>query len=120
MKKNNAGSAGSAASKKVSEAELQQTVIEMAQLLRWRVAHFRPAMTQTGRWITPVAADGKGFPDLVLVRDRIIFAELKSERGRLTAEQTRWLNDLGDAGVEVHVWRPSDLDEIEEVLTRTA
>ena len=47
----------------MSERELQDAVIQLARLLGWRVAHFRPAMTTRG-WRTPVSADGAGFPDL--------------------------------------------------------
>jgi hypothetical protein len=98
------------------EAELQEQAIELAHLLGWRVAHFRPALTRHG-WRTPVSADGAGFPDLVLLRrDRIVAAELKSARGRVTDEQSAWLAAFSAAGVEVHVWRPADFDEIVEVL----
>lgn len=48
--------------------------------------------------------------------DRLLFAELKSERGRLSAAQREWREALGMAGVRVRVWRPSDWDEIVEVL----
>jgi hypothetical protein len=68
----------------MAEAELLDNVIELAHLFGWRVAHFRPAMTKHG-WRTPVSADGKGFVDLVLVRDRTIFVELKSTKGRSQA-----------------------------------
>ena len=81
----------------MSEQELLEAVIELAHLYRWRVAHFRPARTEHG-WRTPVAADGAGFPDLVLVRDRVLFVELKSARGRLSVEQQDWLSALGHAG----------------------
>lgn len=103
-----------------TENQLQKAVIEMARYLGWRVAHFRPAQTQTGRWVTAVEGDGKGFPDLVLVRPpRIIFAELKSEKGRKSLDQEIWLGYLSRCpGVEVAVWRPTHWDngEIEEVL----
>ena len=49
----------------MNEAEFQRMVIDMAHLFGWRVAHFRKVQTH-GRWMTAVAADGKGFPDLVL------------------------------------------------------
>ncbi len=58
-----------------------------------------------------------GFPDRVLVRERVIFAELKREKGVLTPAQIEWLNGLARAGAEVYVWRPSDLDEIAQILT---
>ena len=101
----------------VTEAQWQQTVLDLARLRGWTVAHFRPARTEQG-WRTPVAADGKGFPDLVLVRDRVIFAELKSARGELTDEQAGWLDVLVRAGAETYVWRPDDFDEVLAALTR--
>ena len=57
-------------------------IIDQAQWSGWTVAHFPPARTEQG-WRTAVAADGAGFPDLTLVRDRIIFAEVKSAAGFL-------------------------------------
>lgn len=98
-----------------TEAEFQAQVVELAHVYGWRVAHFRSARTQHG-WRTPVAADGAGFPDLVLVRDRIIFAEVKAERGRLSLDQRLWLAALGGAGAEIYVWRPSSWPEIERTL----
>ena len=92
----------------MKEAELQAAVIDMAHLFGWIVAHFRPALTQSGRWVTPVQADGKGFPDLVLVRDEILYVELKSERGRLSLEQRMWIEAIRAAGGEAHLWRPTD------------
>lgn len=93
----------------MTEQELQVAVIECARLLGWRVAHFRPAETAKG-WRTAVEGDGKGFPDLVLVRGRrLIFAELKAETGRLSADQVAWLAALQDTRrVEVAVWLPRD------------
>lgn len=57
-----------------------------------------------------------GFPDRVLVRDRVIFAELKREKTAPTEEQIRWLDGLARAGSEVYLWRPSDLEEIGRIL----
>ena len=91
----------------MSEAELQAAVIECARLLRWRVAHFRPARTARG-WRTPVAADGAGFPDLVLVRERVLYRELKADEGKLRREQAEWVSALAAAGCDAEVWRPED------------
>ena len=70
--------------------------------------------------MTPVAADGAGFPDLVLVHPRrqlLAFAELKSDRGRVRPEQEAWLADLREAGVVAFLWRPSDWAAIQAFLT---
>jgi hypothetical protein len=49
----------------------------------------------------------------VLVRPpEIIFAELKTLRGRVRPEQTVWLGMLAACGLETYIWRPSDLDEV--------
>jgi hypothetical protein len=67
-----------------------------------------------------------GFPDRVLVRERVIFVELKREltgkasvdRDRQPTEHQReWLDGLAKAGAETYLWRPGDLDEIGEILS---
>jgi hypothetical protein len=45
-------------------------------------------------------------------------AELKTQTGRVSPEQQQWLALLDAAGVETHLWRPSDLDEVLAVLKR--
>lgn len=101
-----------------SEAGFTKAVLGLAKLHGWCSAHFRPALTQTGKWVTAVQGDGKGFPDLVLVRGtRLIFAELKSAKGTVKPEQTQWLLRLGGAGAECYIWRPKDWKNIEAILT---
>lgn len=97
------------------EADLQRAVIELAQLLGWRVAHFRPARTAQG-WRTAVAGDGAGFPDLVLTKATVLYAELKAQKGRVSPDQAAWHDALRAAGQEVVVWRPSDWAAIEARL----
>lgn len=96
----------------MTEAEFQDRVIATARLYGWMVHHTRPARMADGRWRTPVQGD-KGFPDLVLAHERhgTVFAELKSDTGRLTPEQKAWLAVLG--GV---VWRPRDWPHVLAVL----
>ena len=93
-------------------------MIELAHLHGWRVAHFRKSRTADGRHLTAVAADGAGFPDLVMVRDGdLIFAELKRQDGRVSLEQKAWLEELNKPhGVTVCVWRPNDWGLIKELL----
>ncbi len=97
------------------EKDWQRDVIQLARTLGWRVAHFRPAQTSKG-WRTAVGADGAGFPDLVLTRDRVVFVELKNEKGRMSAEQDAWKAVLEAAGAEHYVWRPDDLDAVMATL----
>ena len=60
----------------------------------------------------------KGFPDLVLAHKSrgLAFAELKTERGKLTAEQEKWRDVLKAAGQRVFLWRPADLDDVWKFL----
>jgi hypothetical protein len=100
----------------VNEREFQAAVIELAHRLGWRVAHFPTIQNADGRWMTPKQGDSKGFPDLVLVRDRVIFAELKRGRGPVRQEKLDWLSALANAGAEWYVWRPHQWGDIEEAL----
>ena len=112
-----AGRSRAVLDQQMDEKTLQDAVIEMARQRGWLVAHFRPAQTETG-WRTPVAADGKGFPDLVLVRERVVFAELKRVKGKVSPEQGRWLEGLLLAGAEICLWTPQHWSDgsIERVL----
>lgn len=60
-----------------------------------------------------------GFPDLVLVRPpTCLVVELKSAKGKLTEDQRVWMEALEASGIDVRLWRPSDMDEIVTVLRR--
>lgn len=98
------------------EEDFQRELIGYARSLGWKVAHFRKAMTKNGRWVTAVAADGKGFTDCVFVRDRVFFAELKSETGVLSEDQKNWRDWLTAANAEWYCFQPTDWDQIREVL----
>jgi hypothetical protein len=103
------------------EASFQAVVLGVARLAGWRSLHIRPARRVDGSWRTPVGGDGKGWPDLTLVRPpRLLFVELKSERGTLRAEQRDWLDTLRLLPMaEVYLWTPADWDELVEILTGT-
>jgi hypothetical protein len=51
----------------------------------------------------------KGWPDLVLCGRGLLHRELKTDQGKLTAEQERWGDKLRRAGADWAVWRPADL-----------
>jgi hypothetical protein len=102
--------------KPISEEAFLRQVIQLARLMEWRVAHFRPGRTAKG-WRTPVQGDGKGFPDLVLLKGpQIIVAELKADKGRLSTDQRAWLEAWKAAGARGFVWHPSDWLSIVAVL----
>ncbi len=116
-----------------TEAQLERAVVDLAKFNGWLVYH-----TRNSRGSEP------GFPDLVLVRGaRLVFAELKTGKGRVSPAQKVWLDALtgvadeaadraasidgewgaGDSTefqthVEVATWRPSDWPEIERTLAR--
>ena len=89
------------------EREWQAQVVSAAQALGWTTYH-----THDSR------RSDKGWPDLVLVRDRLVVAELKTATGRVSSEQRMWLDLLKSAGVETYLWRPDDADEVLAVLSR--
>jgi len=105
----------------MNERELQKTILDQARLLGWRIAHFQTARSmRDGRAFMTAQQGHRGFPDLVLLRPpRLVFAELKTAKGRVDFDQATWLNGLDAVpGVEQYVWRPEDLRAgvIEEVL----
>ena len=98
----------------ISEKEFETQVKHLAALLGWGYYHthrsqFSPA----------------GFPDCVMGRlepqPRLVFAELKSDKGQLSAEQYEWLELLQYMGgpVEAYLWLPDDFDRIVEILERS-
>jgi hypothetical protein len=42
----------------------------------------------------------------------VVYAELKSETGRLSTDQEKWLLALRHAGATAYLWRPSHWDQI--------
>ncbi len=79
----------------MSEKDWQKMVTETADWFGWIYYHSRPALTQAGKWATPLQGLA-GFPDLVLVHETrgLVFAELKSQKGRLSHKQQRWIDLL--------------------------
>lgn len=99
------------------ERDLQKAIINMARLLGWKVVHFAKA-GYGGRSFTPREADTPGFPDLILVRERIVFVELKMDGAYLKPLQREWRDRLQAAGAEWYLWRSEDYREgrPEEIL----
>lgn len=93
---------------KTTERQFQAQVRELAELLRW----------DCYCWWSSIHSP-RGFPDLVLVnagKSRIIFSELKTEKGKVTIEQQYCLDSLARCHHEVYLWRPGDIEEIPSIL----
>lgn len=89
-----------------SEKEFTWSVRKAAQQLGWLEYHTHRSQFSSA-----------GFPDLCMVRgNRLIFAELKMPKGKVSESQQRWLDDLCVTPVEVYVWRPDDWDTILDIL----
>lgn len=85
---------------KWSEKEFQSQVVEAAKALGWLVYH-----THDSRRSEP------GFPDLVMVHERkklVMYRELKTQTGKTTPDQKKWLGVLSAVGSDAGVWRPED------------
>ena len=91
----------------MSEKQFQSQVVSLARQLVWLCYH-----TYDSRRCEP------GFPDLVLVRDRVMFRELKTDKGKLTLAQKALGVRLEKAGSDWATWRPSDLQQILRELSR--
>lgn len=85
---------------RMTEAELQEQVRQMCGHLGLVVRHVRD---ERGNWV-------QGWPDLDILGKRLIHRELKSQHGRLTADQRRIGSLINRAeGLDWSVWRPADL-----------
>jgi len=89
-----------------SEKAFERQIKELAHVFHWKYYH---------TWTS--IHSPRGFLDVVMTRrERLIFAELKSDRGKLTAFQEQWVDALKKTGAEVYVWRPGDFSHIVEIL----
>ena len=50
------------------------------------------------------------------MRDKILFRELKTDTGELESSQKNWQVWLKEAGADVDVWRPKDMEQIKRQL----
>ena len=91
----------------ITEKQWMAQVVELAGIFGWD--HYHP-------WLS--IHSPRGWPDLALCRPpRLVLAELKSEKGKVSEAQDRWMDLLREcAGVEVYLWRPSDIDDVANVL----
>jgi len=121
----------------VKEGVFQSQVIAMAERFGWKVWHVPAPMVwraKEQKWVP--SPQGAGLPDLIMLHDdppRLVFMELKAERGKLTEKQTDFLQrakDVADAQgpwyadeglvheryIGVFACWPEDWDRIEQML----
>ena len=96
----------------LTEKAFQAQVIELATYLGWWCWHPYYA-----------SRSPKGYPDLTMFRERVLFVELKARNakgrmGKLMPEQIEMSHRCIKAGAEYYHWTPDDWPEIEEVLSR--
>lgn len=103
------------------ERSFERQVIQYAEIMGWKV--WKDRATNTARRCVTCGAvrrtprNTAGLPDLILVRrPRVVWAELKAERGKLSDDQRDWLEDLRACHQECYLWKPSDWPVIEKVL----
>lgn len=94
----------------LSERQFQDQIVDLAHLTGWLAYH-----SWSSRHSEP------GFPDLCAVHPArgVLFAELKTETGRVRPEQTQWIDTITAAaehGVRARLWRPSAWPEVVAVL----
>lgn len=91
---------------KLTEKQFQQRIVDLCRVLGLKCYH-----TYDSRKSVP------GFPDLVIVGpNRLIFAELKSSTGVVSAAQQDWIDSLIAAGQDAYIWQPEDWPVIESML----
>lgn len=99
-----------------AEVCLSETAAVPEKRWQWQVTNHAEAQG----WLVYHTFDSRrsaaGFPDLVLVRERVIFAELKSRKGKLSKAQEGWLKALRGARAEVYLWLPKHWPQVTEAL----
>jgi hypothetical protein len=101
--------------RQISERDWQGHVCKIAASFGWKFYHPPDNRPVNGR-IQKVVS---GFPDLCLIKgSTMIFAELKRELGVVSPEQHEWAEAIRNCGIHVYIWRPSDLNQVVEILRK--
>ena len=133
----------------LKESDFASWFEDLLDTYGYRWMHPRPGRVKRGgRDVYETDYTGhKGFPDYVICHEqkrRLLFVELKSEKGKMSPDQQLWFDTLKECvkmitlepvpavgnkpvrydkwlgqvipSFEVYVWRPSDRGDIEEVL----
>lgn len=91
----------------LTEKQFEAQLVELAEFCGWE--HYHP-------WLS--IHSPTGWPDEAFLKPpELVFVEVKSEKGKLTAAQEHFIGLLRACGQRVYVWRPSDIDTAIEVLS---
>lgn len=107
----------------ISERSFHKQVVDLANMAGWSVWHDNatnaPRRCKRCDEPIPVIRNTPGFPDLIAIRGEDLYAiELKAQRGRLTADQMRWLHAFaGVKWVKALMVKPAGWDQLVEILT---
>ena len=96
----------------VSERIFMDQVRTIALMNGWLIDHTPTMQYSPGKYAT---GGLKGKADLLLIHPQgrgIIWAELKTERGKMTPEQMAFAQAVHNNGGEFHLWRPSQIELI--------
>lgn len=94
--------------REITEKEWSRDVEKLATTLGYEGYHTHRSQLSPAGW-----------PDWAFWKPgRFLLAELKTETGKLSPMQEKVIAGLRAAGVEVYVWRPSDLEAAAKVLSR--
>jgi hypothetical protein len=96
---------------KITEKQFTQQVIQLLKLTGFDFVYHTFNSLHSPR----------GFPDILAIRTRdkrALVAELKSENGKVTLAQDKWLAAFQLVGIPAYLWKPSDWDEIVGICSR--
>ena len=94
--------------RKITEKIFQSQIRELSKILHVD-KYYHPFLS---KW------SEKGYPDITIVKvPKLIFLELKTEKGKVTEAQQEWHDLLNQCtSIEAHIVRPADFNEIVEYL----
>lgn len=95
----------------LTEKQFQQQVVDLFTAHGWRHYHTYDSRRSVA-----------GFPDLVFAHKTrgVIFAELKSDTGRVAVAQQEWHDLLNSVSAVAFIWRPADFNAVEQIARKGA
>lgn len=93
------------------EQEFQHIIIKLAEQQGWLVYHVANVRGQLR------AKSSVGFPDLILVKHKLVAWECKRKGKKASPQQDVWLEALSNIGIESRVITEDDFDYVTRVLS---